>query len=217
LQGGPLSHGADGGGPYRGKRLLDLVLLALVAVPAGAVGILCAIAARLTSRGPVFFRQERIGLNGRPFRVFKFRTMQPTAEQRSLFPDPELITPAGRWLRRFSLDELPQLINVARGEMSIVGPRPTLPYQVERYTERQRRRLSVRPGLTGIAQVRGRNAVAWAERIEHDLEYVDGQSVKLDLTILLHTARALLSGPGVEGHPRDDPIAIPDEDLAPKD
>jgi lipopolysaccharide/colanic/teichoic acid biosynthesis glycosyltransferase len=192
-------------GPYRGKRLVDLVLLALVALPAALVGIPCAIGVRLTSPGPVFFRQERVGRDGRPFRMIKFRTM--IHGDNPVFPDAERITSAGRLLRRTSLDELPNLLNVWRGEMSIVGPRPTLGYQVERYTERQRGRLAVNPGLTGLAQIRGRNALTWPERIDHDLEYVATQSAALDVRICLATVRVAFTGAGVEGHPGDDPLA----------
>jgi lipopolysaccharide/colanic/teichoic acid biosynthesis glycosyltransferase len=124
-----------------------------------------------------------------------------------IFPDADRITSVGRVLRRLSLDELPQLVNVARGDMSIVGPRPTLAYQVERYTDEQRLRLAVRPGLTGLAQIWGRNALAWAERIEHDVEYVRTQSLLLDLRIMLGTAIVMLTGRGAEGHPEDDPLA----------
>lgn len=195
----------DAAGPYRGKRLVDLALLAVVAGPALLIGAVCAIAVKLTSRGPVFFRQDRVGRDGAVFTVWKFRSM--VAGDNPIFPDATRITPAGRWLRRLSLDELPQLINVARGEMSIVGPRPTLAYQVERYTERQRRRLAVRPGLTGLAQVRGRNTLEWSARIEHDLEYVATQSVRTDLRILLATFGVVVSGDGAEGHPTEDPLA----------
>jgi len=191
--------------PYPAKRAFDLAVLAVVALPAAAIGVVCAVAVRLTSPGPIFFLQERIGRDGRPFRVWKFRTM--VAGDNPIFPDASRITSAGKVLRRFSLDELPQLINVARGEMSIVGPRPTLGYQVERYDTHQRRRLAVRPGLTGWAQVNGRNALSWAERIELDIEYVDIQSVRTDVRILARTATAILSGEGVEGHPTDDPLA----------
>lgn len=191
--------------PYPAKRAFDLAVLAVVALPAAAIGVVCAVAVRLTSPGPIFFLQERIGRDGRPFRVWKFRTM--VAGDNPIFPDASRITSAGKVLRRFSLDELPQLINVARGEMSIVGPRPTLGYQVERYDAHQRRRLAVRPGLTGWAQVNGRNALSWAERIELDIEYVDIQSVRTDVRILARTAAAILSGEGVEGHPTDDPLA----------
>lgn len=197
--------------PYRGKRAVDLCLLAVVAMPAALVGAVCALAVRATSPGPVFFRQERVGMDGRPFTVWKFRTM--VAGDNPVFPDASRITPVGRVLRRLSLDELPQLINVARGEMSVVGPRPTLAYQVERYDARQRRRLAVRPGLTGLAQVNGRNALDWPTRIEFDVRYVETQSVRTDLQILARTVRTMLSGEGVEGHPTDDPLAAtPDAD-----
>jgi lipopolysaccharide/colanic/teichoic acid biosynthesis glycosyltransferase len=191
--------------PYRGKRLLDLAVLALVAVPVCAVGLVCAVAVKATSRGPVFFRQERIGMDGRPFMVWKFRTM--VAGDNPIFPDASRITSAGRVLRRLSLDELPQLINVAVGEMSIVGPRPTLAYQVERYDEHQHRRLAVRPGLTGLAQVSGRNALSWGDRIDLDVRYVQTQSLLVDLGLITRTARTILSGEGIEGHPTDDPLA----------
>ncbi|MFN8050223.1 MAG: sugar transferase [Acidimicrobiales bacterium] len=191
------------------SRPLDLAILAVAAVPAGLLGLACAVAVKLTSSGPVLFRQERVGLGGEPFMVLKFRTM--LNEPNPIFPDASRITSAGRFLRRFSLDELPQLINVARGEMSVVGPRPTLAYQVERYDERQRRRLDVRPGLTGLAQVSGRNALSWPDRIEIDVQYVERQSLRLDLSIIARTAKALLGGEGVEGHPTDDALAaVPD-------
>lgn len=193
--------------PYHGKRLFDLAVLAAVAVPAGAVGLVCALAVATTSRGPVFFRQERVGMSGATFRVWKFRTM--VDGDNPIFPDATRITTAGRVLRRLSLDELPQLINVAAGEMSIVGPRPTLPYQVERYDDHQRLRLAVRPGLTGLAQISGRNSLSWGDRIEFDVAYVEAQSPLEDLRILARTAGTLLSGDGIDGHPTDDPLAAP--------
>jgi lipopolysaccharide/colanic/teichoic acid biosynthesis glycosyltransferase len=193
--------------PYAGKRLLDLLVMVVVALPAAIVGVVCAVFIKLTSRGPVFFRQDRVGMNGVPFEVVKFRTM--VTGDNPIFPDASRITSAGRWLRRFSLDELPQLINVARGEMSIVGPRPTLQYQVDRYDDRQRLRLCVRPGLTGLAQINGRNALSWAARIEFDVEYVQTQSWWTDARILIGTVRVLLTGEGAEGHPEDDPLADP--------
>lgn len=196
-------------GPYHGKRLFDLAVLALVAVPAAAVGMVCAAAVALTSRGPVFFRQERIGMGGAPFLVWKFRTM--IDDDNPVFPDATRITSAGRVLRRLSLDELPQLINVATGDMSIVGPRPTLAYQVERYDDHQRRRLGVRPGLTGLAQISGRNSLSWNDRIEFDIDYVEHQSMIEDLRILSRTARTMISGEGIDGHPTDDPLAAPPE------
>lgn len=193
-------------GPYRGKRIFDLVVLGVAAAPAAAIGLACAAAIKLSSPGPVFFRQERIGLHGRPFRVVKFRTMIDAADN-PILPDHSVVTPVGRMLRRLSLDELPQLINVAAAEMSIVGPRPTLRYQVERYDERQRQRLVVRPGVTGLAQVRGRNMLTWSERIDLDLEYVEAQSVALDLRILWWTVKAVVAGTGVHGHPVEDPLS----------
>ena len=198
-------------GPYRGKRILDLVVLAGLALPALVLAAPCAIAVRVTSAGPVLFRQERIGRDGRPFQLLKFRTM--TTGENALIPDQADITRVGAVLRRLSLDELPQLVNVARGEMSIVGPRPTLAYQVERYTDTQRRRLDVNPGVTGWAQLKGRNEIPWARRIELDLEYIDRlQSPGRDLSILVRSVLAALHGGGVEGHPVDDPIARPPEE-----
>lgn len=192
-------------GPYRGKRLVDVLLLLVIGAPAVIVGTICALAVRITSRGPALFQQERVGMNGQVFQVLKFRTM--LKGENPLYPSPDRITRVGGWLRRLSLDELPQLINVAKGEMSIVGPRPTLPYQVERYDDRQRLRLAVRPGLTGLAQIRGRNRLAWSDRIELDLEYVERQSPWLDLKVLALSVVAVLRGSGVEGHPTDDPLA----------
>jgi lipopolysaccharide/colanic/teichoic acid biosynthesis glycosyltransferase len=187
---------------------VDLAILAAVAVPSLAIGSVCTLAIRLTSRGPIFFRQERVGMDGRPFTIWKFRTMIDAADN-PLIPTDSHITQTGRWLRRTSLDELPQLLNVAAGDMSIVGPRPTLAYQVERYDDRQRGRLSVRPGITGLAQIHGRNEIDWAARIDHDLDYVERQSAWLDLTILIATFRAVTGGSGVEGHSVNDPISAP--------
>ncbi len=198
-------------GPYRGKRLFDLAVVAVVALPAAVVGLVCAIAIVVTSGLPVLSRQQRVGWPGRPLTILKLRTMVHRPEGNPIFPEPSRITAVGRVLRRLSLDELPQLLNVARGEMSIVGPRPPLPYQYARYDGRQRRRHEVRPGLTGLAQVNGRNAILWADRIEHDLAYLDSQSPMLDLRILLRTLGAILRGAAVQGHPHDDPLARPAE------
>lgn len=193
-------------GPYEGKRALDLLILALLLPGAALLGVLCAMVVALSSRGPVFFRQERIGLNGKPFKVWKFRTM--THGDNPLIPDASRITAVGRYLRRTSLDELPQLINVALGQMSIVGPRPTLGYQVERYDDFQRRRLAVRPGLTGLAQISGRNALTWNDRIRFDVAYVESQSGLEDLRILWRTIAVIATGEGVDGHPVNDPIVV---------
>jgi len=197
------------GGPYRGKRAVDLSLAALASVPAALAVAVAAVAIKATSSGPVLFRQERIGWRGEPFVVLKLRTMR--VGDNPLVPDADRITAVGRWLRRSSLDEAPQLVQVWRGEMSFVGPRPTLAEQVDRYDDRQRQRLAVKPGLTGLAQIRGRNAVAWKVRIENDLEYVQTQSPWLDLRIVAATFRPLVTGVGVEGHPTDDPIAFGDD------
>lgn len=198
--------------PYRAKRLVDLAILAVVAVPAAVVGLVCAVAVRLTSRGPVLFLQERVGRNGEPFVVYKFRTM--FNGDNPVIPTADRITRVGRVLRRTSLDELPQLLNVAKGEMSIVGPRPTLGYQADRWTARQRERLAVRPGLTGLAQVNGRNDLTWPDRIEYDLTYVQTQSVLTDLRIIGRTAAALIGGEGTGATAADDPLAAPPEDSA---
>ena len=191
---------------YRGKRAVDLLLVGVVALPALLIAAVVALAVRLSSPGPILFRQERVGLGGEAFELVKFRTM--VVGENPIFPDAGHITRVGRFLRRLSLDEIPQLLNVVRGDMSVIGPRPTLAYQVERYDGRQRRRLSVRPGVTGWAQLKGRNQIAWAERIELDLEYIDRlQSPLADARILLRSMFAALRGGGVEGHPADDPLA----------
>jgi sugar transferase EpsL len=140
--------------PYPGKRLFDLVVTAVLALPVAAIGAVCALAVRLTSPGPILFRQARVGHNGATFTMLKLRTMRHDGKPNPLHPDKDRITPVGRVLRRTSLDELPQLVNVARGEMSIVGPRPTLRYQVDRYDERQLGRLAA-PASPASRRCRG--------------------------------------------------------------
>lgn len=182
------------------KRAFDLA----VAIPATIVlaPVMAGIAAwvRIDSPGPAIFRQRRAGAFGRPFTCLKFRSMVDGAEGKGaglkVTEDDDRITRAGRILRRLSLDELPQLINVIRGDMSIVGPRPTVPAQIEHYDAVQRRRLLARPGLTGLAQVRGRAAIPWSERIALDVEYVDDWSFALDLRIIAETVRVVLRGEG---------------------
>jgi lipopolysaccharide/colanic/teichoic acid biosynthesis glycosyltransferase len=173
------------------KPLFDFALASVLLVPLLPVMAVEAIAIALESRGPILFVQERIGRGGRPFRFYKFRTMTPSEnsldEKGKLKSDAKRITRLGRFLRRASLDELPQLFNILKGDMSFVGPRPTLRYQVERYDEFQRRRLEVKPGITGLAQIRGRNSLSWEEKIRHDIKYVDTRSFLLDLRILLAT------------------------------
>lgn len=183
------------------NRVLDVAIAALALAVASPLLVACALAIKLDSRGPVLYRQRRVGLRGRPFELCKLRTMVVGAERQGagLYiadRDPR-ITRVGWILRRFSLDELPNLLNVLRGDMAIVGPRPTVQEQVDRYTPRQRRRLEVRPGITGWAQVNGRASLSWPERIELDVWYVDNRSLALDLRILARTARLLLTGHGL--------------------
>ena len=157
---------------------------------------------RVDSRGPAIYRQTRVGRDGAEFSLFKLRTMaegaDPVGIGTAVPADDPRVTRIGRVLRRFSLDELPNLFNVLRGEMRIVGPRPTIPAQVELYTTEQHRRLEVEPGITGWAQVNGRVGIPWEERIELDVWYVENRSLRLDLKILAKTARLLASGHGLD-------------------
>ena len=180
------------------NRALDVAGASLGLALASPALAAAALAIKLDDGGPVFYRQRRVGRDGREFELLKLRTMIVGAEQQGAGwavnrGDPR-ITRVGRALRRLSLDELPQLWNVVRGEMSLIGPRPTLAYQVESYSARQRRRLEVRPGVTGWAQIHGRATLPWEERIELDLWYVENRSPWIDLKILLKTPRALLGG-----------------------
>jgi lipopolysaccharide/colanic/teichoic acid biosynthesis glycosyltransferase len=180
------------------KRTLDLTGAGLALLLASPLLVLAALAIKLDDRGPVLYRQRRVGRHGKEFGLLKLRTMVVGAEAQGAGwavneGDPR-ITRAGRVLRRLSLDELPQLWNVVLGEMSLVGPRPTLAYQVERYTPRQRRRLEVKPGITGWAQIQGRARVPWDDRIEFDVWYVEHRSLWLDLRILARTPMALFTG-----------------------
>jgi lipopolysaccharide/colanic/teichoic acid biosynthesis glycosyltransferase len=192
---------------YPGKRILDIALCLATAPLWAPVYAACAALIRVDSKGPVLFRQERVGFGGKPFRIYKFRSMVDEPLGNPVFPERGRITRVGGVLRRLSLDEIPQVFNVLKGDMSLVGPRPTLAYQVERYDDRQRRRLAVRPGITGLAQVRGRNSISWSDRIDLDLEYVNRQSMGLDVRILLATPLAVLSARGLDGHITDDPLA----------
>jgi lipopolysaccharide/colanic/teichoic acid biosynthesis glycosyltransferase len=182
-------------------RIFDIVVAAIALVVLSPLLLAAAIAIKLGSRGPVIYRQRRIGLHGREFELLKLRTMvegsDPVGVGTVVTRDDPRVTRAGRRLRRSSLDELPNLVNVLRGEMAIVGPRPTIPAQVKDYTPRQHRRHEVRPGLTGLAQVQGRAGIPWDERIELDVEYVEHRSAALDLKILVRTAALLLTGRGL--------------------
>ena len=192
----------------KAKRALDVAIAALAAAIAGPFMLLIALAIRLEDRGPALLRQSRVGMDGEDFGLLKFRTMIADAHTVGsgwlvAERDPR-ITRVGRVLRKWSLDELPQMFNVLRGEMSIVGPRPTLRYQVDQYTPFQRRRLEVKPGITGWAQIRGRNSLRWPERIELDVWYVEHQSLRLDLAILLRTVPMILKPTGVYNEARGD-------------
>jgi lipopolysaccharide/colanic/teichoic acid biosynthesis glycosyltransferase len=183
------------------KRVLDLLIALPASILTAPLVALLAGAIRLESAGHPLYTQTRAGKDGRPFRIYKLRTMVRGAEFTGagleIQQGDDRITRIGDLLRRYSLDELPNLWNVVRGEMSIVGPRPTLPVQVEQYTGRQRGRLAVKPGITGWAQVNGRASLPWAERIELDLWYVEHRSLGLDLRILARTWRMVLSGQGL--------------------
>ena len=183
------------------KRILDLLLAAVSAVLSAPAIAILAVAIRLESPGHPIYRQTRVGKDGEEFQIYKLRTMVAGAESigagLAIQEGDDRITRLGAFVRRYSLDELPNLYNVLRGEMSIVGPRPTVPVQVQQYSERQRGRLSVKPGITGWAQVNGRASLPWDERIELDLWYVDHRSLALDLKILARSLRLVASGRGL--------------------
>ncbi len=183
------------------RRAVDVVVAAVALVVSAPVLALAVAAIRLETRGHAVYRQRRVGRHGEPFDLFKLRTMVAGAESLGSGlavneGDPR-ITRVGAVLRRFSIDELPNLVNVLRGDMAIIGPRPTVPVQVEQYTDRQRGRLAIRPGITGWAQVNGRTSLPWAERIELDLWYIEHRSWRLDLQILLRTASIVVGGEGL--------------------
>ncbi len=183
-----------------GKRIIDIVVSALTLLCLSPLFFLIGMAIRFTSPGPVIFRQKRLGKNGIPFTCYKFRTMYVNSldirnPDGSTFngEDDLRATATGRFLRKTSLDELPQMINVLKGDMSLVGPRPDQVDQLQYYSEQEKRKLLVTPGITGWAQINGRNALSWEERKRLDLEYVELQSLLLDLQILLRTIPYFLS------------------------
>jgi exopolysaccharide biosynthesis polyprenyl glycosylphosphotransferase len=205
-----IEHARLSGGRRLIKSIFDVSLAAVLAFLLSPLFLLVALVIKVDTRGPVFFRQIRVGRGGEMFRIIKFRTMHPDAERRveamrtehaqagvlfKIRQDPR-VTRAGRVLRRCSIDELPQLFNVLLGHMSLVGPRPPLPGEVERYPEDMRRRLVVKPGMTGLWQVSGRSDLSWEESIRLDLRYVENWSLTVDLVILLRTAWAVMRGSG---------------------
>ena len=185
------------------KRAFDLFVAATNLTLLSPLIVLAAVAIKLGDRGPVFYTQDRVGRNGKVFRCFKFRTMVVGAENEGLglevAQDDDRITRVGQLLRNWTFDEVPQLFNVLKGDMSIVGPRPTVPEQVARYTARDRRRLETRPGMAGWAWIHGRNSIPWRERIDLDIWYVDNWSLALDARILWKSGVLLLRRKGVYG------------------
>jgi len=184
---------------YRGKRTADLLLASLAIAVLSPVLLVVAVLVRILLGKPVLFRQRRPGLHGLPFTCLKFRTMKETRDASgALLPDAERLTPFGNFLRQASLDELPELWNVVRGEMSLVGPRPLLPQYLSRYSAFQLQRHEVEPGITGWAQVNGRNALTWEQKFELDVWYVKHQSFALDLKILWLTLMVVFRREGIE-------------------
>lgn len=185
----------------RRKRALDIAVSGTLLVVTAPIVALAALAVRLESRGHPIYRQTRVGKDGHSFEVLKLRTMVSGAEHMgsgmAVDEGDTRITRVGAFLRRTSIDELPNLINVLRGEMSLIGPRPTIQVQVDQYTDRQRRRLEARPGLSGWAQVNGRASLPWPDRIELDIEYLERASLRLDLRILALSARMAITGHGL--------------------
>jgi undecaprenyl phosphate N,N'-diacetylbacillosamine 1-phosphate transferase len=190
---------AHNGWTRGGKRVFDLLATLLLLLLATPILLLTALAVVCTSAGPILFSQTRAGKNGEPFRIYKFRSMRGnrTPDPKEIVPltHPE-VTAVGRVIRRLKIDELPQLFSVLAGTMSLVGPRPTLLDQVEQYNEFQRRRLSVPPGITGLAQVNGNTSISWEERIKYDVYYAGHCTFGLDLVILIRTVRVVLFGEG---------------------
>jgi len=192
------------------KRALDITLACVALVLLSPVLAVVWVLVRLRMGTPVLFRQQRPGRHGRPFEMAKFRTMTDARDaDGNLLPDAERLTALGQWLRRSSIDELPELLNVLAGDMSLVGPRPLLMQYLPLYSPEQARRHEVRPGITGWAQVNGRNAVSWPEKFELDVWYVDHRSTKLDFEIMWKTVSQVVGGHGVsaDGHATMEPFS----------
>lgn len=177
------------------KRAIDILIAGLALILSLPIQLVVALLVRINLGSPVLFTQQRPGRSGRMFTMYKFRTMRDITED--LVSDEDRITPFGSWLRSTSLDELPELLNVLKGDMSIVGPRPLLPEYLPLYTARQARRHEVRPGVTGLAQIKGRNAMPWAERLAWDVRYVETRSFALDCRIVLDTFKVVLAREGI--------------------
>jgi undecaprenyl phosphate N,N'-diacetylbacillosamine 1-phosphate transferase len=189
------------------KRLMDVMVSVVLIVVLAPLWLLAAVAVKATSPGPLFFVQTRGGRGGEPFRSLKFRTMRAdhVHDPTEIVPlSHTAIAPIGRWLRRTKIDELPQLFNVLIGDMSLIGPRPTIMEQVRDYDEFQRRRLEVRPGITGLAQVNGNTVLSWDERIKYDVYYVDHLSLLFDLMILFKTVVVIAGGEARFARPFDE-------------
>jgi len=186
-----------------GKRIFDFIVASIALILLSPLMLLIALAIRITMGSPVIFRQVRPGLHGKPFVIYKFRTMLDLRDEKgNLLPDEKRLTRLGKFLRRFSLDELPELWNVVKGDMSLVGPRPLLMEYLPFYTPEQARRHEVKPGLTGWAQINGRNVLSWEERFKLDVWYVDNLSFWLDIKIIFLTIWKVLKGEGISapGH-----------------
>ncbi|WHY61125.1 sugar transferase [Cytobacillus firmus] len=180
------------------KRLLDLFASTLLLIIFFSVILACGLLIKIKLGSPILFKQERPGLNGKPFYLYKFRSMTDERNDKGhLLPDHIRLTSFGKFLRRYSLDELPQLINVIKGDLSLVGPRPLLMEYLPLYTPEQAKRHLVRPGITGWAQVNGRNALSWEEKFEHDVWYVNNRNMLLDLKILMLTIKKVINSEGV--------------------
>ena len=187
-----------------GKRLFDISLAGAALILLSPLIVTIAIAVRLDLGSPILFRQRRPGLNGQPFTIYKFRSMRDATDKDGrLIEDAERTTRLGRRLRDTSLDELPELLNVLRGDMSLVGPRPLLMQYLDRYTPDQARRHEVRPGITGLAQVSGRNALTWDQKFALDLEYVEQHDLRMDVSIIARTLEVVVAREGIR-HPGDD-------------
>lgn len=181
------------------KRLIDIFISLTLLILFSPIILVVAVIVRLKMGSPILFKQQRPGLDGKPFYLFKFRTMINTKDnQGNLLSDELRLTSLGKFLRKYSLDEFPQLVNVLKGEMSLIGPRPLLMEYLELYTEDQYKRHQVKPGITGWAQVNGRNSISWEDKFEHDIWYVENQTILLDIKILILTLVKVIKSEGIQ-------------------